>query len=93
MTISFYPHYYSTYCIHDLHNTCRLTCKTCGDRCRCDCHTSTQAPTRATVTPDSRLSEGAPHMTDTQPQPEPEPEPESQPEPEPNEDEDDTEDE
>jgi hypothetical protein len=36
--VTFYPHYYSTYCIHDLHDECRLTCKTCGAPCMCDCH-------------------------------------------------------
>jgi hypothetical protein len=33
-----WPHYTSTYCIHELHDACRLTCKTCGAPCRCDCH-------------------------------------------------------
>lgn len=32
-------HYVSTYCIHDDHEHCRLTCKTCGVNCRCSCHT------------------------------------------------------
>jgi hypothetical protein len=31
-------HYYSTACLHQLHDQCRLTCKTCGDPCRCACH-------------------------------------------------------
>jgi hypothetical protein len=31
-------HYVSTYCIHDDHEHCRLTCKTCGVGCRCSCH-------------------------------------------------------
>jgi hypothetical protein len=30
--------YLSTYCLHGLHAACRLTCKTCGAPCRCDCH-------------------------------------------------------
>jgi hypothetical protein len=34
----YYPHYYSTYCIHDLHDQCRLTCKHCEKQCRCACH-------------------------------------------------------
>lgn len=33
-----WPHYYSTYCIHDLHDQCRFTCKHCEETCRCDCH-------------------------------------------------------
>lgn len=32
------PHYFSSYCIHELHRLCRLTCKTCGQACRCPCH-------------------------------------------------------
>jgi hypothetical protein len=31
-------HYVSTYCLHDDHAACRMTCKTCGQRCRCECH-------------------------------------------------------
>lgn len=31
-------HYLSTYCYHDLHSDCRLTCKTCGKACLCECH-------------------------------------------------------
>jgi hypothetical protein len=38
MTTSLYPHYFSTYCIHDLHQDCRLTCKTCRAPCLCACH-------------------------------------------------------
>lgn len=34
-----WPHYWSTYCIHDLHSDCRLACKTCQSPCRCPCHT------------------------------------------------------
>jgi len=34
----FFPHYYSTYCIHDRHGECRKTCKTCSDPCLCPCH-------------------------------------------------------
>jgi hypothetical protein len=30
--------YVSTYCIHRLHDQCRLTCKTCGAACLCPCH-------------------------------------------------------
>lgn len=35
---AYYPHYFSTYCIHGLHDRCRLTCKHCDRSCRCDCH-------------------------------------------------------
>jgi hypothetical protein len=38
LTRTRYPHYYSTYCIHDLHDDCRLDCKTCQEPCRCICH-------------------------------------------------------
>jgi len=31
-------HYVSTYCLHDLHADCRLTCKHCTSPCRCSCH-------------------------------------------------------
>lgn len=31
-------HYFSTYCIHDLHESCRDSCKFCPETCRCDCH-------------------------------------------------------
>lgn len=34
----YYPHYWSTYCMHGLHDACRLTCKTCEAPCRCPCH-------------------------------------------------------
>ena len=33
-----WPHYWSTYCIHDEHAICRLTCKLCGEKCQCRCH-------------------------------------------------------
>ncbi len=33
-----FPHYYSTYCQHGLHETCRLFCKTCKSDCLCRCH-------------------------------------------------------
>lgn len=39
---AFYPHYWSTYCIHHLHADCRLTCKTCHKACLCYCHQSGQ---------------------------------------------------
>jgi hypothetical protein len=32
------PHYTSTYCLHDAHEHCRLTCKLCSEPCRCSCH-------------------------------------------------------
>lgn len=35
---AYYPHYYSTYCVHGLHDRCRLTCKHCERYCRCNCH-------------------------------------------------------
>lgn len=31
-----HPHYTSTYCIHGLHDECRMTCKTCGAFCLCE---------------------------------------------------------
>lgn len=31
-------HYFSTYCVHQHHEDCRLTCKTCGAPCQCECH-------------------------------------------------------
>lgn len=32
-------HYYvSTYCLHELHDDCRLACKHCGAPCLCPCH-------------------------------------------------------
>lgn len=31
-------HYVSTYCMHNKHSSCRLTCKVCGKPCRCKCH-------------------------------------------------------
>lgn len=31
-------HYVSTYCMHDVHESCRLTCKFCTALCRCSCH-------------------------------------------------------
>ena len=34
----YYPHYFSTYCIHGLHDRCRVTCKHCERYCRCACH-------------------------------------------------------
>lgn len=30
--------YVSTYCQHDWHSDCRLTCKVCGADCLCQCH-------------------------------------------------------
>ena len=37
-----WPHYWSTYCIHDLHDRCRRLCKTCGQMCVCPCHKDEQ---------------------------------------------------
>ena len=34
----FWPHYWSTYCIHNKHGDCRLTCKHCERPCLCPCH-------------------------------------------------------
>lgn len=31
--------YISTYCQHDKHEDCRLTCKICESPCLCPCHT------------------------------------------------------
>ena len=31
-------HYLSTYCFHERHGDCRLTCKGCEAPCRCACH-------------------------------------------------------
>lgn len=36
--LAYYPHYFSTYCIHGLHERCRLTCKHCEKPCLCRCH-------------------------------------------------------
>jgi hypothetical protein len=30
--------YVSTFCFHELHSDCRLTCKTCTSYCLCQCH-------------------------------------------------------
>lgn len=38
MPYAFYPHYWSTYCVHHRHSECRLTCKTCDAPCLCVCH-------------------------------------------------------
>lgn len=38
MTVARWMHYVSTYCIHEDHSACRLTCKTCNRPCRCACH-------------------------------------------------------
>lgn len=32
-----YPHYTGTYCIHGLHEQCKLVCKTCEAPCLCPC--------------------------------------------------------
>lgn len=37
-----HPHYLSTYCHHQLHDRCRLTCKVCGKPCVCPCHGTDQ---------------------------------------------------
>lgn len=34
----FHPHYLSTACQHNEHETCRKVCKFCPAKCRCDCH-------------------------------------------------------
>lgn len=39
-----WPHYFSTYCIHGLHDDCRLTCKTCAKACLCTCHEPSTGP-------------------------------------------------
>lgn len=40
MTDEVYPHhfYFSTACLHDLHDRCRKTCKFCHESCNCVCH-------------------------------------------------------
>lgn len=30
--------YVSTACWHQMHHTCRQTCKHCDEPCRCECH-------------------------------------------------------
>ena len=35
-----FPHYFSTYCMHRHHESCRRTCKICEAECRCPCHWS-----------------------------------------------------
>jgi hypothetical protein len=35
---AYYPHYWSTYCVHHQHTDCRLTCKHCEAPCLCFCH-------------------------------------------------------
>lgn len=37
-TTTFWPHYYSTPCLHDLHDRCKGVCKFCPEKCRCSCH-------------------------------------------------------
>ncbi len=37
-SVAFWPHYYSTPCLHHLHEQCKGKCKFCEERCRCDCH-------------------------------------------------------
>jgi len=37
-TVAHRPHYFSTACQHDEHETCRKVCKFCPEKCRCDCH-------------------------------------------------------
>lgn len=48
----YYPHYYSTYCVHGLHEQCRLTCKHCEQPCLCRCHQP-----RFEITPPDRLGD------------------------------------
>jgi hypothetical protein len=33
-----WPHYFSTSCMHGLHEVCKGICKFCPEKCRCDCH-------------------------------------------------------
>ena len=33
-----WPHYFSTSCMHGLHDRCRRECKFCPEKCRCPCH-------------------------------------------------------
>lgn len=37
------PHrYFSTACLHERHDDCRMVCKFCPSPCRCDCHDAAQ---------------------------------------------------
>lgn len=38
-----WPHYWSTYCMHELHDDCRLRCKHCDAHCQCPCHETSAA--------------------------------------------------
>lgn len=38
--VTYLPHYFSTSCLHDLHDQCKGVCKFCPEKCRCDCHKS-----------------------------------------------------
>lgn len=51
-----WPHYTSTYCIHDRHADCRLSCKTCKAPCRCSCHDPDPAAEPEPVLIDERSS-------------------------------------
>ncbi len=31
-------HYYSTHCLHEVHEECKGTCKHCPQQCQCECH-------------------------------------------------------
>ena len=33
-----WPHYFSTTCMHGLHDKCKGKCKFCEEKCRCRCH-------------------------------------------------------
>ena len=41
VTEQVWPHYVSTYCMHEQHDDCRLTCKICHAPCLCYCHNVT----------------------------------------------------
>lgn len=38
LLVGYFPHYTSTYCMHDVHEECRKFCKLCAGLCRCSCH-------------------------------------------------------
>jgi hypothetical protein len=42
--ITYWPHYYSTPCLHDLHDQCKGKCKFCEERCRCPHHQEENVP-------------------------------------------------
>ena len=41
--LGYHPHYLSTACQHNEHETCRKVCKFCPEKCRCECHKENRA--------------------------------------------------